>query len=212
MCLKKTPWYSFIYPIRVGAIIAPGSTLDPKRFSRFGWYFGAAFQIQDDLLNLTGEFAKSGKELGGDIAEGKRTLMLIHLLAACTAREACTDALSREALRKAVSSRNRRGLCANGRLRQHRISATLGAPARRCHLARSRHRLPRRARFTSEAVHLPDGHVCGERASKRPGWRVAERAHAVAFADSRGESSSLLNSSRKNRTISREASGPCGSV
>ena len=87
MCLKKTPWYSFIYPIRVGAIIAPGSTLDPKRFSRFGWYFGAAFQIQDDLLNLTGEFAKYGKELGGDIAEGKRTLMLIHLLAACTARE-----------------------------------------------------------------------------------------------------------------------------
>ena len=81
MCLKKTPWYSFIYPIRVGAIIAPGSTLDPKRFSRFGWYFGAAFQIQDDLLNLTGEFAKYGKELGGDIAEGKRTLMLIHLLA-----------------------------------------------------------------------------------------------------------------------------------
>jgi geranylgeranyl diphosphate synthase, type II len=114
MCLKKTPWYSFIYPIRVGAIIAPGSTLDPKRFSRFGWYFGAAFQIQDDLLNLTGEFANYGKELGGDIAEGKRTLMLIHLLAACTAREACTDALSREALRKAVSSRNRRGLCANG--------------------------------------------------------------------------------------------------
>jgi geranylgeranyl pyrophosphate synthase len=154
--------FSFIYPIRVGAIIAPGSTLDPKRFSRFGRYFGAAFQIQDDLLNLTGEFAKYGKELGGDIAEGKRTLMLIHLLTACTAREACTDALSREALRKAVSSRNRRGLCANGRLRQHRIRATLGAPARRCHLARSRHRLPRRARFTSVAVHLPDGHVCGE--------------------------------------------------
>jgi geranylgeranyl diphosphate synthase, type II len=95
MCLKKTPWYSFIYPIRVGAIIAPGFTLDPKRFSRFGWYFGAAFQIQDDLLNLTGEFAKYGKELGGDIAEGKRTLMLIHLLAACTVREAFIGCMHR---------------------------------------------------------------------------------------------------------------------
>ena len=59
----------------------------PKRFSRFGWYFGAAFQIQDDLLNLTGDFAKYGKELAGDLAEGKRTLMLIHLLGACTVRE-----------------------------------------------------------------------------------------------------------------------------
>jgi geranylgeranyl diphosphate synthase type II len=87
MCLKKTSWYSFIYPMRAGAIIARGSPLDPKRFSRFGWYFGAAFQIQDDLLNLTGDFAKYGKELGGDLAEGKRTLMLIHLLGACTMRE-----------------------------------------------------------------------------------------------------------------------------
>ena len=87
MCLKKTSWYSFIYPMRAGAIIARGSPLDPKRFSRFGWYFGAAFQIQDDLLNLTGDARKYGKELGGDLAEGKRTLMLIHLLGASNARE-----------------------------------------------------------------------------------------------------------------------------
>lgn len=87
MCLKKTSWYSFIYPMRIGAIIARGSPVDPKRFTRFGWYFGAAFQIQDDLLNLTGDFARYGKELAGDLAEGKRTLMLIHLLNSCSARE-----------------------------------------------------------------------------------------------------------------------------
>ena len=40
---------------------------------------GAAFQIQDDLLNLEGDATAYGKELGGDIREGKRTLMLIHL-------------------------------------------------------------------------------------------------------------------------------------
>jgi geranylgeranyl diphosphate synthase, type II len=87
MCLKKTSWYSFIYPMRVGAIIAQGTPLDSERFCRLGWYFGAAFQIQDDILNLTGDYEKYGKELGGDLAEGKRTLMLIHLLGACTARE-----------------------------------------------------------------------------------------------------------------------------
>ncbi|MEA2666911.1 MAG: geranylgeranyl diphosphate synthase, type, partial [Candidatus Eremiobacteraeota bacterium] len=49
MCLKKTSWYSFIYPMRVGALIAEG-TVDHQRFCRFGWYLGAAFQIQDDIL------------------------------------------------------------------------------------------------------------------------------------------------------------------
>lgn len=86
MCLKKTSWYSFIYPMRVGALIAEG-TIDHDRFCRFGWYLGAAFQIQDDVLNLTGSYAQYGKELYGDLWEGKRTLMLIHLLAHARARE-----------------------------------------------------------------------------------------------------------------------------
>jgi geranylgeranyl diphosphate synthase type II len=87
MCLKKTSWYSFIFPMRVGATVAQSSGVDPYRFCRFGLYLGAAFQIQDDILNLTGHYNKYGKERAGDLAEGKRTLMLIHLLAACTRRE-----------------------------------------------------------------------------------------------------------------------------
>lgn len=83
MCLKKTSWYSFIHPMRVGALIAEGPRLDPARFCRAGWYFGAAFQIQDDLLNLTGDYQRYGKEILGDLVEGKRTLMLVHLLGAC---------------------------------------------------------------------------------------------------------------------------------
>jgi geranylgeranyl diphosphate synthase type II len=86
MCLKKTSWYSFIYPMRVGAIVAVGAQpLD--RFCQLGWYVGAAFQIQDDILNLTGEYTKYRKEIGGDLREGKRTLMLIRLLNVCTRRE-----------------------------------------------------------------------------------------------------------------------------
>jgi geranylgeranyl diphosphate synthase type II len=87
MCLKKTSWYSFIYPMRVGALIAQSGYLDAGQFCRFGWYFGAAFQIQDDILNLTGDYGKYGKEIGGDLLEGKRTLMLIHLLKHCSVND-----------------------------------------------------------------------------------------------------------------------------
>ena len=87
MCLKKTAWYSFIYPLRVGALVARGGELDAAAFCRLGWYFGAAFQIQDDILNLTGTYAKYGKEIRGDLWEGKRTLMLVHLLNNCAPPE-----------------------------------------------------------------------------------------------------------------------------
>jgi geranylgeranyl diphosphate synthase type II len=86
MCLKKTSWYSFVYPLRVGAIVAQGAQ-PPDRFCRLGWYLGAAFQIQDDVLNLTGDFDKYGKERFGDLLEGKRTMMLIRLLKTCAPKE-----------------------------------------------------------------------------------------------------------------------------
>jgi geranylgeranyl diphosphate synthase type II len=79
MTLKKTCWYSFIHPLRIGALIArPGMDLD--RFNEFGYFLGAAFQIQDDVLNLVGTRDRYGKEIGGDLYEGKRTLMLTHVL------------------------------------------------------------------------------------------------------------------------------------
>jgi geranylgeranyl diphosphate synthase, type II len=88
MVLKKTCWYSFIHPCRIGALIASRDRIDLDRFNRFGCYLGTAFQIQDDLLNLTGDERVYGKEIGGDLLEGKRTLMLIHLLRQLNAREA----------------------------------------------------------------------------------------------------------------------------
>jgi geranylgeranyl diphosphate synthase type II len=88
MVLKKTCWYSFIHPCRIGALIATKDREDLDRFNRFGCYLGTAFQIQDDLLNLTGDESRYGKEIGGDLLEGKRTLMLIHLLRQLDAGEA----------------------------------------------------------------------------------------------------------------------------
>jgi geranylgeranyl diphosphate synthase type II len=78
MCLKKTSWYSFIYPMRVGRA---GSTLRAHQEGRvlsLGWYVGAAFQMQDDILNLTADYGQHGKEIAGALWEGKRTLILIH--------------------------------------------------------------------------------------------------------------------------------------
>ena len=95
MALKKTCWYSFIHPCRVGALIAGVAPSDLERFHA-SFYLGLAFQIQDDLLNLSGDRSKYGKEIGGDLLEGKRTLMLIHLLALRAGdRQRLMDFLSR---------------------------------------------------------------------------------------------------------------------
>jgi geranylgeranyl diphosphate synthase type II len=87
MVLKKTCWLTTIHPTRMGTLIGSAGTIDLDRCIRFGFFLGAAFQIQDDLLNLEGDAATYGKEIGGDIREGKRTLMLIHLIAKATDAE-----------------------------------------------------------------------------------------------------------------------------
>jgi geranylgeranyl diphosphate synthase, type II len=87
MVLKKTCSYTTIFPLRVGALIGTRGAIDPDRLLRFGFFLGAAFQIQDDILNLEGDAHAYGKELSGDLWEGKRTLMLIHVLRECTHEE-----------------------------------------------------------------------------------------------------------------------------
>ena len=49
---------------------APRPWLDLDRFNEFGFFLGAAFQIQDDVLNLVGSRERYGKEIGGDLYEG----------------------------------------------------------------------------------------------------------------------------------------------
>jgi geranylgeranyl diphosphate synthase type II len=87
MVLKKTCWYTTIYPIRVGALIGTRDGVNLDRFLRFAFFTGAAFQITDDLLNLVGDPERYGKELDGDIWEGKRTLMMTRLLSVCSDEE-----------------------------------------------------------------------------------------------------------------------------
>jgi len=80
MIYKKTCWYTCIAPMRVGHIISDVDRSALDAYIPLGFRIGAAFQIQDDILNLDAEEILYGKEIGGDIAEGKRTLIAIHAL------------------------------------------------------------------------------------------------------------------------------------
>ena len=87
MVYKKTTWYSFITPVRVGVIAAGAAADRSSDLERFAALLGVAFQIQDDILNLVGNSEDYGKEIAGDLWEGKHTLILIHAMRNATDTE-----------------------------------------------------------------------------------------------------------------------------
>jgi geranylgeranyl diphosphate synthase type II len=80
MCSRKTSWYTVAGPCRLGAIVADANLDVQDKLKEFGTKLGVGFQIQDDLLNLVGDQSRYGKAKFDDILEGKRTLILLHLL------------------------------------------------------------------------------------------------------------------------------------
>ncbi len=77
---SKTAYYTIAGPMRLGAILASASTKQLQLIYEFAKPLGYCFQIRDDLLDLTSDFEGLKKQTGNDIYEGKRTIMLIHLL------------------------------------------------------------------------------------------------------------------------------------
>ncbi|MFA6184732.1 MAG: polyprenyl synthetase family protein [Candidatus Shapirobacteria bacterium] len=77
---SKTGYYTIAGPMRLGAILAGASDDQLESIYKFGILLGRSFQIVDDLLDLTSDFAGQKNQQGNDIYEGKRTIMLIHLL------------------------------------------------------------------------------------------------------------------------------------
>jgi octaprenyl-diphosphate synthase len=65
---------------RLGAILGGASPDLEEGLARYGMHLGTAFQLIDDVLDYSGEEAATGKHLGDDLAEGKPTLPLIHVL------------------------------------------------------------------------------------------------------------------------------------
>ena len=79
MCLAKTG--ALIQcACKMGAIMADASADDAERIYQYGVDLGVAFQLQDDWLDVYGDPATFGKEIGGDIMNNKKTFMLINAM------------------------------------------------------------------------------------------------------------------------------------
>lgn len=66
------------YACEAGAIVAGADEDDRARAAEFGSAIGLAFQLADDLLDLTADSAVTGKQTGKDAALGKATLAGLH--------------------------------------------------------------------------------------------------------------------------------------
>lgn len=80
---------------RLGAILGGLDEAGQERLAAFGRHIGTAFQLIDDVLDYSGDEEATGKHLGDDLAEGKPTLPLIHVMLHGSAAQA---ALVRQAI------------------------------------------------------------------------------------------------------------------
>ena len=64
----------------IGSSLGGGNNENIKAITLYGLNLGIAFQIQDDLLDITADEEKFGKRIGGDLLEGKKTYLFIKAL------------------------------------------------------------------------------------------------------------------------------------
>lgn len=76
----KTARYTFSLPLACGALLAGASPGQVARLERFGELLGTVFQVLDDDLGMFGTEAETGKPVGADVREGKKTLLAQELL------------------------------------------------------------------------------------------------------------------------------------
>ena len=65
---------------RLGAVQCQASPEHEEALATYGMHLGTAFQLIDDVLDLTGDSDKIGKTLGNDLAEGKVTLPMLYAI------------------------------------------------------------------------------------------------------------------------------------
>jgi len=73
---------------RLGAILGAATPGQEEAMASYGMHLGTAFQLIDDVLDYSGENTAMGKNVGDDLAEGKPTLPLIHVIKHGTPDEA----------------------------------------------------------------------------------------------------------------------------
>jgi len=89
---------------RAGAMLAGAGKQQQKQLADYGLNVGIAFQITDDILDLVGSEAKTGKKTGNDLDRDKLTLPLIHLLK--TAPPADRELIKRIIIQQKTSKSN----------------------------------------------------------------------------------------------------------
>ncbi len=77
----KSARYTVYRPAQLGAIIAGGSTQLVEALAAYGSPLGRAFQFRDDLLGVFGDPGLTGKPVGDDLREGKRTVLIAYTMA-----------------------------------------------------------------------------------------------------------------------------------
>lgn len=65
---------------RLGAILCSVTPAKEESMAAYGMHLGTAFQLTDDMLDYSGDYHDTGKNLGDDLAEGKPTLPLIYAM------------------------------------------------------------------------------------------------------------------------------------
>ncbi len=76
----KTAKYTIEGPLHIGAILAGAKEKHLSILSKYAIPLGKAFQIQDDILGMYGDQKKTGKPVGSDLKEGKKTLLILKAL------------------------------------------------------------------------------------------------------------------------------------
>jgi len=79
MILKKTAWL-LIMCAQMGAILGEANSAQIEHMGRFAEHVGLAFQIQDDLLDITIAQEILGKDFGSDVRRHKRTFLYVQAL------------------------------------------------------------------------------------------------------------------------------------
>lgn len=72
----KSAKYSVEAPLLIGAALAGADEAQEEALARFGLPVGVAFQLRDDLLGVFGDAEVTGKPIGDDLVEGKRTVLV----------------------------------------------------------------------------------------------------------------------------------------
>lgn len=78
----KSARYSVRRPAQIGAAMGSPDPALQESLGRFGSLVGRAFQLRDDVLGVYGDPALTGKPVGGDVREGKRTVLVLEALRA----------------------------------------------------------------------------------------------------------------------------------